>query len=137
MILPWDQWDYFPAAEPAKVLVKGERSAYSEPLHEGKAVAVHEAEPFVMAAPEGLPRLSFVGRRYANDGDDRFGEQSASESHSWFVTETHPNQGDCLEDDEVAGEKGSLVRFDESDGEVVEAVGAISEGKEGGCVNED
>lgn len=132
-----DQRDNFPVAELAKVVVKSERSPYSEPLHEGKAGAVDKAEPFVMAAPEGLPCLSFIGRRHANDGSDRFVEQPAPEFHGRFVAETHPNQGDGLENNKVAGEKEVLVRFDESDGEVVETVSAISEGEEGRRVDED
>jgi len=131
------RWDYFPVAEPAKVVVKGERGSYSEPLHEGKAGAVDKAEPLVMTASEGFPCLSFVGRRHANHGSDRFVEQPASEFHGRFVTEAHPNQGDCLEDDKITGEKKTLVRFDEPDGEVVEAVGPISESEESRCVDED
>lgn len=131
MIVRQVRRDYFPTAKPAKVVVKRERGPYPQPLHEGKAGAVDKAEPFVMAAPEGLPCLSFVGRRHANAGNDRFVEQAASEFHGRFVTEAHPKQGDGLEDDKVAGEKKALVRFDESDGEVVKTVGPISEGEEG------
>ena len=131
------RWDYFPTAKPAKVVVKSERSLYSEPLHKSEAGAVDKAEPLVMTASKGFPRFSFIGRRHANDGSDRFVEQPVSELHGRFVTEAHPNQGDCLEDDKVAGKKKALVRFDESDGEVVEAVGPVSESEEGGCVDED
>lgn len=124
-------------AELDKVLIEGKRCAYAKSLHKDKAGAVDKAEPFVTIPHESVPCFPLVGGRHANKRSDRFIEQPPSNLHCLFVTKTHPNQRDGFMDDHVAGDEESLIGLNKANSETMKPVGLISEGKEGGRVNED
>lgn len=57
-----------PLTHSTKVVVEGERCSDAEPLHDGKAGAIHKAESLVGVLTEDSPSLCFVCR---GDADDR------------------------------------------------------------------
>ncbi len=53
------------------------------------------------------------------------------------MSETHPNQGERFEDDQIAGHEQTVVPLNKLHGRLMKSICAISECKEGGGVNKD